>query len=187
MFSNFVKSLKQGMMASTSSTSSPARLSKKDRARFAKETVNKVIPNILKSNPRARLGIKDAELIRYAPEPKAPGQRAAVASEPPSSAIPTETVTSESSKQTEQPSPPNSTSPRIRIIQSDTYDAVQTIIKSTPDARVAALNMASELRPGGGVLNGAVAQEESLCMRSTLFHSRHLLTRRPCVPHLRPA
>jgi uncharacterized protein (TIGR02452 family) len=47
--------------------------------------------------------------------------------------------------------------PRIKIVQSDTFDAVQQIINSASRGRVAALNMASALRPGGGVLDGAVS------------------------------
>ena len=38
-------------------------------------------------------------------------------------------------------------------------------------SRVAILNMASPLRPGGGVLTGATSQEESLCSRTTLYPS----------------
>jgi uncharacterized protein (TIGR02452 family) len=38
-------------------------------------------------------------------------------------------------------------------------------------SRVAILNMASPLRPGGGVLTGATSQEENLCGRTTLYPS----------------
>ncbi|KAG4435315.1 hypothetical protein IFR05_009204 [Cadophora sp. M221] len=66
---------------------------------------------------------------------------------------------------------PDVTPPRIRIIKSDTFDAAKATISTHPKSSVAVLNMASALQPGGGVLRGALAQEEALCTRSTLYPS----------------
>ncbi|KAL5119986.1 hypothetical protein ACEQ8H_002084 [Pleosporales sp. CAS-2024a] len=84
---------------------------------------------------------------------------------------------------TGQPSIP--TTPRrprhIRIITTDTLTAAHILAhpggtaprpsKKAPN--VCILNMASPLRPGGGVLSGATSQEEFLCARTTLLPSLH--------------
>jgi len=70
----------------------------------------------------------------------------------------------------------------VRILQCDVLAAAHSLAipasasnYSTRNpkrgANVAILNMASPLRPGGGVLTGAMAQEESLCIRTTLYPS----------------
>jgi uncharacterized protein (TIGR02452 family) len=197
MISNLFKSLKHGMASSSSTTKQPAGLNKQGRARFAKDTVNNYIPHVLKSDDKARHGIKKTELMSYSASSVAPklaakqatGEASNLASksfEPPVKdsappvavgGAPTELPSFEdtadhagSSKPTGEPAQPEQQPPTIRVIQSDTYDAVEAIIKSPGfRGRAAVLNMASALHPGGGFLNGAIAQEESLCLRSTLY------------------
>lgn len=64
----------------------------------------------------------------------------------------------------------------IRIVTTDSLTAAQMLsptcskpAKNSPN--VCILNMASPLRPGGGVLTGATSQEEFLCARTTLLPS----------------
>ena len=57
--------------------------------------------------------------------------------------------------------------PEVRLEVADTLLAAYRL--SRKKGNVAILNMASPLRPGGGVLNGATSQEESLCVTTTLL------------------
>lgn len=66
--------------------------------------------------------------------------------------------------------------PRIvRIITTDSLTAAQALLSQTKPTKKSSnpciLNMASPLRPGGGVLAGATSQEEFLCARTTLLPS----------------
>lgn len=43
------------------------------------------------------------------------------------------------------------------------------LLTQYPGRRIGLLNMASDIRPGGGVLRGAQAQEEDICRRTNLY------------------
>ncbi|TID20546.1 mitochondrial chaperone BCS1 [Venturia nashicola] len=60
----------------------------------------------------------------------------------------------------------------VRVIDDDTLDAAIALAK-LDSARVVVLNLASDTHAGGGWLNGALAQEESICYRSSLYLSLH--------------
>lgn len=67
----------------------------------------------------------------------------------------------------------DSPDPTIHVWHNDTISAAINL-HSQPAIgphRLAILNMASPLRPGGGVLTGATSQEEFLCTRTTLYPS----------------
>lgn len=57
---------------------------------------------------------------------------------------------------------------KLEIVDSDTLDCAKTMIDEGVE-NVCVLNMASIWKYGGGVANGARAQEECLCRRSTLY------------------
>jgi uncharacterized protein (TIGR02452 family) len=65
---------------------------------------------------------------------------------------------------------PKLPSTRVRVINSDTIDAALDLMQRTPGGRpVCVLNMANAAHAGGGFKHGALAQEEALCYRSSLF------------------
>lgn len=57
----------------------------------------------------------------------------------------------------------------IKLANGDCLDEAQKLVSKGHS--VCVLNMAPDKRPGRGFLQGACAQEESLCMRSSLFYS----------------
>ena len=57
----------------------------------------------------------------------------------------------------------------ITVSRNRTFASAVLLQKKYPDAKIAVLNFASAVNPGGGVRAGSAAQEESLCRCSTLY------------------
>lgn len=58
----------------------------------------------------------------------------------------------------------------INIIDADTISAAWEIHRD-PGAKIVILNFASFRHPGGGFMTGAMAQEESICHHTNLYHA----------------
>ncbi len=140
----------------------PPAQRKDARAKAARLTAHKTIPALLASSARARKGVEGSTLIVDSPIPGG------------------EVGEKESGKQGNN-GDDHGDRVKVRIVVDDTLAVARAMSQtaeagtdegkssSRPKRNVTVLNMASPLLPGGGFLNGATAQEESLCNGTTLY------------------
>lgn len=69
---------------------------------------------------------------------------------------------------------PKMPSVKVKVINSDTIDAALSLRRTPSSAPVCVLNMANAQHAGGGFKHGAMAQEEALCYRSSLYFTLKL-------------
>ena len=73
----------------------------------------------------------------------------------------------------EYPDLPDNPQKTCQVIVSPqrTFEAAAHAKAKNPSSRIAVLNFASAVKPGGGVVHGSSAQEECLCRCSTLYYA----------------
>lgn len=147
--------LRGAKMAATNSKFMFSRYtgSRETRAKAARSLINDTIPSILRSHPRSLRGVEATERIVCPPR------------------VPCDAPDPDPEQEQAPPGP------SLTIVVGDVIQAAAKLhahnLKLPPHKRprIAVLNMASPLRPGGGFLTGAGAQEESICRRTTLYPS----------------
>ncbi|KAK5366343.1 hypothetical protein LTR20_006598 [Exophiala xenobiotica] len=148
----------------------PPAQRKDARAKAARLTAHKTIPALLASSSRARKGVEGSTLIVDSPFSD--------------SGVTSKKESRKTSRNSGDDQGNNKV--KVRIVVDDTLAVARAMShqsaeagtdtaeggkpsSSRPKRNVAVLNMASPLLPGGGFLNGATAQEETLCNRTTLY------------------
>ena len=63
---------------------------------------------------------------------------------------------------------------KVQVVSSDTIDAALALTPSASGRPVCILNMANATSAGGGFKHGALAQEEALCYRTSLYRTLKL-------------